>query len=96
MTRLMGLQFKVIYRRGKENLAADALFRCCHLLALQAVSEAQPVWIQEVLNTYAIDPQAQEILTRLAIKSPDDQGFSLQQGLIKFNNKVWIAENSSL
>ena len=25
MTRLMGLHFKVVYRRGKENLAADAL-----------------------------------------------------------------------
>ena len=25
MTRLMGLQFKVVYRRGKENLAVDAL-----------------------------------------------------------------------
>lgn len=74
MTRLMGLQFKVIYRKEKENVAANALSRCCHLLAIQAVSEAQPVWVQEVLNSYTTDPQAQELLTRLAIKSPDKQG----------------------
>lgn len=67
-----------------------------YLLAIQAVSEAQPVWVQEVLNSYATDPQAQELLTRLAIKSPDEQGFSLHQGLIKFNNKIWIAANSAL
>lgn len=38
MTRLMGLQFKIIYRQGKQNAAADALSRVAHLFDVQAVS----------------------------------------------------------
>ena len=71
MTRLMGLHFKIVYRQGKENVAADALSRVAHLMALQAVSSVQPAWIQEVLNSYTTDTQAQQLLTRLAISSPD-------------------------
>ena len=38
MTRVMGLQLKIIYRQGKENAAADALSRVAHLFVVQAIS----------------------------------------------------------
>lgn len=67
MTRLMGLQFRVVYRQGKENLAVDALSRVGHMLSIQAVSSAQPDWLQEVLNSYSTDQRAQELLTKLEV-----------------------------
>lgn len=42
------------------------------------------------------DVAAQELLTSLAVHNPNDQGFSLDQGWIKYKNKVWIAHNSAL
>lgn len=38
MTRMMGLNFKIVYKQGKDNLAADALSRVAHMMAVQAVS----------------------------------------------------------
>ena len=57
MTRLMGLKFRIVYRQGKDNIVADSLSRVGHMMALQAVSEVQLVWLQEVLNSYATDPK---------------------------------------
>lgn len=38
MTRLMGLQFKIIYKKGKDDVEAHALSRVGHMMALQEVS----------------------------------------------------------
>jgi hypothetical protein len=57
MTKLMGLQFKIVYKKGKENRASDSL-SLSHMptvLDVQAVSKVQPLWIQEVVNSYATD-----------------------------------------
>lgn len=51
MTRLMGLQFNMVYRKGKENLAVDALSRCGHMYGLQEISKGKSMWLQEVLNS---------------------------------------------
>ena len=65
-------------------------------MAVQAVSTVQPTWIQEVLNSYATNPQAKQLLSRLAVSSPDEAGYSLEQGLIKHKGNIWICQNSAL
>lgn len=65
-------------------------------MALQAVSTVQPAQIQDVLNSYATDPQPQQLLAKLAIASPDTASFSLEQGLIKHKGNIWIGQNSAL
>ncbi|WVZ83968.1 hypothetical protein U9M48_031054 [Paspalum notatum var. saurae] len=92
MARLMGLKFKI--RQG--YVAADALSRVNHLMVLQAVSAVQPAWLQEVLNSYTTDSRAQELLAQLAVHSPNAEGYSLDQGLIKYKGKFWLGNNSAI
>ena len=43
MTKLVGLQFTIQYKKGVENSAVDALSRVAHLLQVQHVSTSKPV-----------------------------------------------------
>lgn len=83
----------MVYKKGKDNVGA--LSRVGHLLSTTTVSVAKPIWLQEVLNSYITDRAAQDLLSRLAIKSPDEHDFSLTDGIIKFHDKIWIAHNSA-
>lgn len=96
MARPMGLHFKIVYKQGKDNLATDGLSRVAHLMAVQAVSVVQPQWIQEVLNSYATNSNAQQLLSQLALSSPDEKGYILEQGIIRYKHRVWIGGNTAL
>jgi transposase InsO family protein len=97
-TKLLGLRYRIIYRQGTENSAADALSRKSHeqLLCVAALSVCQPAWGEEVIAGYALDAVAQKLLTSLAIKEDDKQKFSLDNGLIRHQGRLWIGNNLPL
>lgn len=95
MSKLVGLQFEFKYKRGIDNGAADSLSRVGHLLATQ-VSSCRPDWLQEVLNSYTTDPVMTTLLQELAVHSPNERGYSLDHGLIKYKGRLVIGENSAL
>jgi hypothetical protein len=96
MSKLVGMQFKFQYKRGADNGAADALSRVGHLLTANTMSICQPKWMQEVANSYETDSEAQQLLTRLAVISPDEEGYALHQGVIRVNGRIWIGANTAL
>jgi hypothetical protein len=87
MTKLVGLQFKLQYKKGPENTVADALSRVGQHFQSSVVSVVLPIWIQEVLNSYSVDPNAQKLLQQLVVHSPDENGYSLHDGMIMFKGR---------
>lgn len=61
---------------------------------MTAVSVVQPVWLQEVFNSYAIDVFAQKLLQELAVSRSNTKGYTLSDGLIRLDGKIWIGANT--
>jgi hypothetical protein len=54
---LIGLQYRILYKKGVENGAADALSRRpCADVALFNISSYTPQWMLQVAKGYAHDP----------------------------------------
>ena len=54
------------------------------------------MWIQEVLNSYYTDTEAQALVQSLTLHSPNEQGYYLDQEVIKKDKHIWLANNSAI
>ena len=63
LTKLFGLDYKIIYRKGTDNMVADALSRRPLLSGdCYVMSVIQPAWVQEIMDSYESDPHVTAIL----------------------------------
>lgn len=96
-TRLLGLQYKIIYKKGCENRVADALSRkSSHSASCHAISAVSPQWIQEVVTGYNSDTMAMDLVAKLSIDPNAVPHFTLNGGVLRYNNRIWIGNNTSL
>lgn len=88
-SKLLGLQYRIVYRLGSDNRAADALSRHPAPTAVCAsVSMLVPSWVSAVLSSYTNDPVAQDLLTRLSLDPSAVPNYSLTSGLLGYRNRV--------
>jgi transposase InsO family protein len=86
-----------MYKKGVDNRVTDALSRRPHpAVALNAISTCQPAWIEAVVDAYQQDEQARALLQRLVLATEIDNSYTLQQGVIHKNGRIWLPANSVL
>lgn len=88
LLKLMDLQFKIIYKQGALNQAADALSRCYSPQSIMAVSFANPDWLDRVKLGYSDDPLAMQML------SNPTGDYSVTDGIIRHQGRIWLGSNS--
>ena len=84
----MGLQNKILYKKGTENGAADALSRRRHLEQIMAISSITHQWLDAVVLSYHADSEATKRLSQLAINPESVPQYSLVQGVIRYPGRI--------
>jgi hypothetical protein len=97
-TKLLGLRYRICYRKGPENRAADTLSRRHHndTVTLHTITECKPAWLDVVRVSYNDNPHAMKWIQKLQL-APDPKGcLSLQDGLLYFHKQVWLVGSPAL
>ena len=90
-TKLLGLQYKIVYKKGCENGVADALSRRSHPdQHLLSLSVASPKWLDDIVSSYSSDQVATDLIDKLVIDPNAVSRFSFKDGLLRYRNKIWI------
>jgi hypothetical protein len=61
-----------------------------------SLSQSQPIWLQEVVNSYVVDENAQKSLQQLALSNDGAPDYSLKDDVIRFQVRIWIGSNVAL
>lgn len=79
LTKLLGLRYRIVYKRGLDNAAADALTRRVldGLPVLCALSVSFPAWLQDVIQGYSVDSDKQKIIASFALGASPNSNFEL-------------------
>lgn len=88
--KLLGLQYKLVYKKGLENKAADALSRQSTSDQLLAISVSTPKWLEIIIEGYQQDPDAKQLLAELSVVGTNDKGYTLTDGVIRYKGKNMV------
>ncbi|KAM0053973.1 putative nucleotidyltransferase, Ribonuclease H [Helianthus debilis subsp. tardiflorus] len=96
LSKLMGYDYHIVYKKGVENNVADALSRV-HSSAIfeLSVSSYDPVLLTEIKGHWAKDVQAQELIQRLS-QGEQMKHMSWDGSLLTRKKKLWIGKDEEL
>jgi hypothetical protein len=101
ISKLLGYDFVIEYKKGKENKVADALSRKFEdfpesdTLSISLISFPTPDWIEDLKALYSHNPDSKDLLLKLQQGLNTPKGFVLQQGLILKKGRIWVVQNST-
>jgi transposase InsO family protein len=96
-TKLLGLQYRIVYKKGSDNSAADSLSRRNHSPEnCLAISVVTPQWCTDIISGYQSDPHSTALLAKLATNAAAVPHFSIDNGILKYKKRIWVGHNTTL
>ncbi|KAJ3685492.1 hypothetical protein LUZ61_014656 [Rhynchospora tenuis] len=97
LCKLLGLNYKIEYKKGIENKAADALSRIhgqeeSEVLSLHAITELVPSWIEDIQQSYVNDPWIEDLKEKMKENTSDDK-ITVHQGIVRYKNRICVGSS---
>ncbi|KAA8534676.1 hypothetical protein F0562_032193 [Nyssa sinensis] len=96
VTKLLGYEYDIAYKPGKENSAADSLSRHPNPPTMLAISSPQFMILHELKEANRTDPFLQDLHTRVKKNPAKVPEFYSKDGLLYHRNRLVISPNSPL
>ncbi|GAA0185393.1 hypothetical protein LIER_32681 [Lithospermum erythrorhizon] len=85
VSKLLGLDYIIQYKQGKENVVADALFRVQHdTTQFMAIFTVQPSWMQEIIGSYFQDKELQHVIAGIVVKPAEFPQYSYKESILRY------------
>jgi hypothetical protein len=94
VSKLLGYEFMVEYKKRQENKVANALSRRneddMQIASLAVISYPYLEWFVKVQEGYAHDPTLQTLIKKVEDGSMANSKFSIRQGIFLYKKRVYI------
>eukprot|EP00253_Pinus_taeda_P031027 PITA_31027 len=96
LAKLLGYDYEIIYKKGKDNRVADALSRQFdEESTLLAISLPIPEWIEEARREWFSHPGLSQLISQLQADPNSTKGYSWQDDILHYKDKVVISPTST-
>nr|XP_051192241.1 uncharacterized protein LOC127305750 [Lolium perenne]XP_051192242.1 uncharacterized protein LOC127305750 [Lolium perenne]XP_051192243.1 uncharacterized protein LOC127305750 [Lolium perenne] len=99
MLKLLEFDYSIEYKKGTENLVADALsrqFQATDREQCNAISVSVPTWTTEILDSCQGDQEFTAKIQALAINKDSYPKFTLQAGVLRYKGRICIGSATDL
>jgi hypothetical protein len=93
LLKLLEFDYKIEYKKGVENVAADALSR--KEQSLFAISTATLAWIPDIEASYQGDGFS-PIIEQVLVNPTANPNYSIHSSIVRFKGRIRIGQHSDL